>query len=210
LFNQIKNKFILLFVGGIDVEFDGGVCVDVVVVVGAVEVVSVGFFADSCLVIVKPIPGFGMDGMDGIVIAGNLLPATKLANSSGFRARSGSNSFLASSSMICACSSLLIETNMLFSGSGAAGWFTWVEGLFAWVLGFFLENLLPANKPPAMTSGFKASIGNNVFSSFSLDSKLRSSSLSTTTTVSEGLSLLLIVGNKYFISSFSAVSFPEK
>ena len=94
---------------------------EVVVVVGAGVVVSVGFFADSCLVIVKPIPGFGMGG---IVIAGNLLPATKLANSSGFRARSGSNSFLASSSMICACSSLLIETNMLFSGSGTAGWFT--------------------------------------------------------------------------------------
>lgn len=182
-----------------------------VVVVGAGVVVVVGgFFADSCLVIVKPMPGFGMDGMDGMEPAGNLLPAIKLANSSGFMARSGNNNFLASSSMICACSSLLIDTNMLFSGAwAAAGRFTWVAGLFAWVLGFFFENLLPAIKPPAMTSGFKASIGNNVFSSSPLVSKLRLSSLSATDTASAMVLLIIIEGIKNLISSFPAVSFPE-
>lgn len=118
-------------------------------VVGACVVVSGELVADSCLVIVMPSPGFGMEP------GGNLLPVNKLANSSGFRVKSGSNNFLASSSIASSCWSLSIDTSIVFSAGGTE--------LFGWVAGFFFCNLLPANKPPATTSGLRANKGNNNF-----------------------------------------------
>lgn len=151
---------LLLSIGGVVVVFDVGFCVVVVVVDAGVVVTGGLVVADSCLVIVKPIPGFGME------LTGNLLPANMLANSSGFRVKSGSNNFLASSSSVSSFWSSVsspMDTSTVFSAGGTELFGRGVEG-------FFFCNLLPANKPLAITSGLSASKGSNNFLSSSFDS----------------------------------------